>query len=473
MIALASRATNAALGVALGALVAVAVARRSNVAAKDAPLPELRTEIGEAGGAVARVDHEAWLSAFEAAGLPPPPNYDGVDAAPVRIALDAAAEWIRRRDGDALGRLGLVHLAFEHRAQAAECFAAAESLGAQRERWAYFLGAACHGLQWSDAALAAFERARALDPRQALTHARLGDLYLAAGRASDAIASFDTALRLQPGLSVAGCGRARAQLELGELDAALKSASTAAQRQPEDFAARRVLADVLSKLGRHEEAANAARAADALPKYLGWATSDPRLREAHAFAQVTSYVRAEVNEALRRQDWAGAIRHGEKLLRRRPADHAVQAMLASAFAAQSDFARAKAAIEAALRERPDSLDYRLTLAEVELASADFEAAERAAREALKLAPQQSRAHQVLGRVQFLSGRTSEGLATLEHAVRLAPDEVAARELLLEALHRAGQRERAETLVQESLRRAATADWARAQLEPKAPPGTQR
>jgi tetratricopeptide (TPR) repeat protein len=473
MNALASRATNTALGVALGALVAVAIARRSNVAAMDAPLPELRTELGEAGGAVARLDHEALLAAFEAAGLPPPPNYDGVDAAPVRIALEAAAEWIGRRDGDAVGRLGLVHLAFEHRAQAAECFAAAESLGAQRERWAYMLGAACHSLQWNDAALAAFERARALDPRQALTHARLGDLYLAAGRAPDAIASFDIALRLQPDLSVAGCGRARAQLELGSLDAALKSARTAAQSQPGDFAARRMLADVLSKLGRHDDAAQAARAADALPKYQGWATFDPRLREAQAFARVTSYVRAEANEALQRRDWAGAVRHGEALLRRRPTDHVVQAMLASAYAALPDLPRAKAAIEAALRERPDSLDYRLTLAEIELASADFAAAERAAQEALNVAPQLPRVHQVLGRVLFLSGRASEGLATLEHAVQLAPDEIAAREVLLEALLRAGQSERAQALVQESLRRAATADWARARLEPRAPPGTQR
>jgi tetratricopeptide (TPR) repeat protein len=467
------RATNAALAVALGALVAVAVARRTNVAAAELTLPEWRTESGEAGGTVARLDDEALCAAFERAGLPAPPSYDGVDSVPVRVALDAAADWMKRRDGDALGRLGMVHLAFEHRAHAAECFAAAEALGSQRERWAYLLGAACHSLQWNEAASAAFERARALDPRQALTHARLGDLHLSAGRARDAFARFDAALRLEPHLSVAGVGRARAQLELGDLDAALKSALGAVQSQPGDFAARRALADVLTKLGRHEEAARAARAADALPKYQGWSTVDPRLREAQAFARVTSYVRAEASEALRRQDWAAAVRHGETLLRRRPRDHEVQAMLASTYAALPDHPRAKAAIEAALHERPESIEYRVSLAEIELANGDSAAAELAARRALERAPDSARVHEVLGRAQFVAGRVSEGLESMERAVKLAPDSVEARGVLLEALLGAGQRERAEALVQESLRRAATADWARAQRQPKTPQGTQR
>lgn len=455
------------LALVLIAMVAAAIARRSRDSVRPVDAPEIKVEIDEFGGEIARVDRAAMVRAFEARKLPPPPNFDRVDVVPVRIALAAVERWSKLGDGDALGALGSVYLAFENRVEAAQCFAAAAELGTQRERWLYLLGAACHSLQWVDGAVNALEQARLLDPRQALTHARLGDLYASQSRLPDALASFDTALKLDPSLSIAATGRARALLEVGDLNQALKSATQAARAQPRDFAARRALAEVLTKLGRHDEATREARVADQLPRYQGWATFDERLSEAMLVARVTKHIGEQLERALSRNDFARATVLCDELVARTPRQPSYLATQASVEAAAGNLAKAQAAIARALELEPNNVRHLFSKAEIELASNAPLAALATSEQALAMQPSSSSAYEILGRALFLAGRRSEGVDRMLQAVEMDPDSIHHRDMLYESLALDGRADALEALLADARKREATRAWAEQRTKPRA------
>lgn len=461
-----------ALALAVLALTSWGYVRRSNHAPQPIALAELRVELDEFGGEIARLDDAVLRRAFADAGLPDPPPLDGVDAVVARNALAAAETWSQRADADALGELGSLFLALEHREHASEFLAAAAQLAPRREPWLYLLGATCQRLQWEDAALATLEQARALEPRHALTHARIGDLLLARGRTREALASFDAALVLQPELSVAATGKARAQLELGDLKGALAAALTAVRAQPRDFAARRVLADVLARGGRAAEAQREAQIADSLPKYQGWGTFDKRWQAAVARSGVLTQAASEINSAMAAGNLDYAFKRVEELRTRRPRDAAPLALLATLYANTGELGKARQAIEQALELRPDSVSYRITAGEIALASADLAAASAAVEAALAREPDSIDVLQLRGRVRFISGQREQGLADLRTVVRAAPNHPGHRSVLLEMLRRDGRAEQERALLEESLAIEATRSWAQSELAKSAAGGAK-
>mgnify|MGYP001463536628 CR=1 FL=1 len=460
---LASRWT--ALGCVLAALALASWghARRSASAARPFEPPELRIDIDDLGGELARVDGAAMRLAFERAGLPDPPKLDGVDAFVVRKALAAADRWARLRDGDALGELATVWLALDQHAEASECFAAAVELGAQRERWLYLLGAVCQRLQWNDAALDALQRARALDGRVAITHARLGELALSSGRAREAVESFEAALRLDNQLSVAAAGKARAHLELNELPAALAAAQAAVRAQPRDFAAHRVLADVLARTGQLEQSASEAQLAKSLPTYQGWGTFDARWREAIERSGVLNFAAVEINSALAAGDLAFAQRRIETLIKRRPRDPGPLALLATLQAQSKQLDKARATIERAIALRPNDARHHVSAGEIALSADDAPRALAAAEQALKCSPESSEALALRGRALFVSQRVDEGLSDLRAALHATPEDLRMREILLEMLELAGRAADARALLDESTQVPTARAWAQTQI----------
>lgn len=469
MKALSTRWFAPVLAVLVLAFVALGFARRTDSAPREFDPPALRVEIDELGGEIARFDESAMRRAFADAGLPDPPSLDGLDAVVVRNALAAAERWVERAEADGLGELGAVYLALERREHAAECFAAAARFAAQREPWLYLLGVTSQRLQWDQAALEALEQARALDARHALTHARLGELLLSRGRERDALASFDTALTLQPDLSVAATGKARAQLALGELKGALAAAQVAVRAQPRDFAARRVLADVLARGGLAAEAQREARIADSLPKYQGWGTFDKRWLAALGKSGVLSFAPSEINSAVAAGDFAFAFARVGELLARRPRDPAPLVLLATMYANTDQLAKAREAIEKAVAMKPDNVSYRISAGEIALANSDVAAAAAAVDAALAREPNSFAALQLRGRVRFVSGQREQGLADLRAVVDAAPTDVANRSMLLEMLRQDGREAQARAFLEEALALAATREWAQSEIA-KSPSG---
>ncbi len=461
---LTSRWTAIAVALAALALAAWGHTRRGPTAVQPFEPPELRVELDELGSEIARVDAKALRIAFERADLPDPPALDGIDAVVLRKALAAASRWSSARDGDALGELGTVWLALEQHAEASTCFAAALELGTQRERWSYLLGAVCQRLQWNEAALSALERARALDGRVAITHARIGELLLSSGRAREAVASFDAALKLDAKLSIAATGKARTHLELNELPAAQAAAQAAVRAQPRDFAAHRVLADALARAGQQAQAQTHAQLAQSLPSYQGWGTFDPRWKEAIERSGVLSFAAAEINSALGAGDFAFAQRRLEELVARRPRDTGALTLLATLFAQLGQHDKARSGIERALALRPEDAGLHVSAGDIALAANDVARALAAATAALKHAPQSSDALALRGRARFLAGERDAGLDDLRAVLRAMPEDLRTREMLLEMLDLAGRSSEAQALLEESARVPAARAWAQAQLE---------
>jgi hypothetical protein len=86
-----------------------------------------------------------------------------------------------------------------------------------------------------EAAFAAFERARTLQPNSPATHNNVGRMLQKIGRWSESIAAFDQAIALRPSYAQAHANRGASLLAKGEWEAALSALCTATEIRP-DFA---------------------------------------------------------------------------------------------------------------------------------------------------------------------------------------------------------------------------------------------
>jgi len=117
-----------------------------------------------------------------------------------------------------------------------------------------------------DAAQSAFDRARDLDSRDgsaypshvgnqiAVTHAKLGDLYLTAGRAKLAAEQYRAALHVRPRFQDVRTKLAETLMEAGELEAAREELAFVLEKDPDFTSARLRLGVVLHRMGRHDAA---------------------------------------------------------------------------------------------------------------------------------------------------------------------------------------------------------------------------
>ncbi len=118
-------------------------------------------------------------------------------------------------------------------------------------------------------AVAAFERAMALDPTvmNAERCRTYGDALRLCGRMGEAIVQFDKALKIEPRDRVARLGRAYALLSSGRADEAVTAFRSVLGLDPEDVPARSGLARALHAAGREKEAITAYQ--DALERAPG------------------------------------------------------------------------------------------------------------------------------------------------------------------------------------------------------------
>ena len=133
--------------------------------------------------------------------------------------------------------------------------------------WA--LGISCWGLLKYDEALAALERAVALNPNFSLAYGSLGTLLGILGRSEEAIANQEIAIRsnpLDPSIFFRFSGLAMAHYMAGRFEAAIEWAERAIHRMPRWYFAHFVLVASYEALDRQEDTANAVKSCqDILP----------------------------------------------------------------------------------------------------------------------------------------------------------------------------------------------------------------
>ena len=234
------------------------------------------------------------------------------------------------------------------------------------------------------AAVAAFERSVALQPRQAIAHALLGSAYLAAGRAEDALGPLTRAVEIDPQLFIAQQNLGLARLQTGNPAEAAQALEAALEMEPGNASVQMMLGRALTLASRPEEAISHLRVVvEEQPetllahRYLGAALlAAGRYEEALPVLSVAAAARpddveleldfARAYHGLGQQDEAVAVL--ESIVDRDPSRAEAWTLLGSILATQTESAdaqvRAAKALDRALELRPGDMRASLELTSI-------------------------------------------------------------------------------------------------------------
>jgi superkiller protein 3 len=236
-----------------------------------------------------------------------------------------------------------------------------------------------------DAAIAAFGRAVAMQPRQSIAHAMLGSALLAAQRAEEALEPLGRAAEIDPESFIAQQNLGLALLSVGRPGEAVQALEIALELEPDNLSVQRMLGRALTLAGRAEEASPILRVvAEGDPddflaqRYLGSAllatghyseavdafTAAARMRPEDLDLQV-ELARAHLALGERR---AEAIALLKTIVDRQPVNYDAWVLLGVSLAAQTDSADAQVdgakALQRALELKPGDTRASLGLASI-------------------------------------------------------------------------------------------------------------
>jgi tetratricopeptide (TPR) repeat protein len=193
----------------------------------------------------------------------PVPRHD--DPAVYEAYVAARADVLEQpRSAAAWGKLGMTLVANRDHVAALEYLAQAEQLDPDDYRWPYLQAVVLQQAR-ADAALAKARRAKLLAPRLLDVHVLAGEFELAGGNVDQAAAAFEQALRLDPDQPHALLGKARCQLQAQKLEESHALLQRLQSNGAVAKAANALLAEVLHRLGRSDEAQAPYRLAQRLP----------------------------------------------------------------------------------------------------------------------------------------------------------------------------------------------------------------
>jgi tetratricopeptide (TPR) repeat protein len=334
---------------------------------------------------------------------PPGVNPTGIDPL-IAAAIERERAAVREapRSAAAWGRLGMILMVHDFRAQADVCLAQAECLDPTEPRWPYYqaLGALLAGD--AKTAYPKLERAIALcgnvfdAPR-----VRLAELLVSENRLDEAEEQFRRLLQTDPRHPRAQLGLARVAYQRGDLRGSLGYLSAAQRSEWTQKAALLLQAEIHQRLGNPAAAAEAQRKAATLPDDPFW--PDP------------------LNEEIT------ALRTGKHAWRGR----------ADRLALDGRNADAVALLQQTRRVYPDADDVWLQLGQLYLKMRDGRAAEQALRRATELAPRQHLNVYYLGVAQIVLGNLQGAAACFRKAVELKPDYAPAHHNLGKCLSETG------------------------------------
>ena len=270
---------------------------------------------------LARSENTPASSALPAVALPDLTSVSGPVHTQIRTKYDAlnAGATSSASDADRAHRfaeLGHVLLAATFFDEAVLCYRHAEALQPSEATWPYLRGHASLRKGDREDAASAFERTLILKPDYLPARVWLGDVDLDLGRADAARAAYAAALAREPASAAALFGAGRAALASRAYDEAIDRMEHALRVDP--------LASVIHyPLAMAYRGAGHTDKADALLQKRGNAAPelpDPMLQSASVVLDSAVSYEGIGMQAIRRQDWAGAIQAFKRGLEVAPGD---------------------------------------------------------------------------------------------------------------------------------------------------------
>lgn len=381
---------------------------------------------------------------------PPPPvvdttGFDPVIAAAIAAAREAAVT--QPASPEVRGRLGMVLLAHDVNAPAAESFAQASTLAPQDRRWPYLLALA--QLPNNPAAAATnFDRATRLFPADDIVaRLRLADTLVTLDRMQEAETHYRAVLQIQTNCTRARLGLGRISNARGSHSEAVEFLEGAIQDPSTRKAAHRLLVVAYQRLGRTTDSERLAKALAELPNDLPF--QDPYLAEVQL---------CETGEAAWTEcgdDWikAGRAAEAAALLEKTVqtytnADRAMF-LLGRARFRLGDSAGAEAILQRSVKLAPQSVEAHVQLGVVQLARGDPKAAQRSFRAAIEAKPNIPEAWFNLG-LSLGNEDHAEALKAFQEAIRLKPNFAQAYLAMALVLRADGQKDAADAALQHAL-----------------------
>ncbi len=313
--------------------------------------------------------------------------------------------------------LGHVLLAATFFDEAVLCYRHAEALQPSEATWPYLRGHASLRKGDREDAASAFERTLALKPDYLPARVWLGDVDLDLGRADAARTAYAAALARDPESAAALFGAGRAALASRAYDEAIERMEHALRVDPLASVVHYPLAMAYRGAGRPDKA-------DALVQKRGNAAPelpDPLLQGATVVLDSAVSYEGIGMQAIRRQDWPGAIQAFRRGLEVAPADPSLRYWMASAMIAAGDAAGAEREFQAIARAQPDFAKAHFSLGAIFDQQNKPADALREYQAAVRYAPNLSDARLRLAFSLRRAGQLPEAAAQFEEAVRLDPN----------------------------------------------------
>ena len=364
----------------------------------------------------------------------PTDGFDPVIAAAIAHAREAVLG--SPRSAEARGRMGMVLLAHEIRAQASECFAQASVFAPREPRWPYFLSLA----QLIDNPMAAatnLTRAVRLFPeREVAPRLRLADTLLSLGLLEEAEAHYRQVWQRDPNSAAAGLGLARVANARDRPAQALDFLAAATQHPSTRKAAHRLLLTLNQRLGRTNQIEELARTLAQLPNDKPM--PDPIFAEVEKLATGERVWVDLADEWIRTGRVAEAARLLEKTVETYPKSDRAMFFLGRARLRLGDAAGAEAILLRAVAMAPASVQAQMQLGVVRLSRGRAREAQPCFRAAIQTKPNFGEAWFNLGLSLGGDPNSAECIAAFREAIRLKPNLVEAYLGLAVALRAAGQ-----------------------------------
>ena len=288
----------------------------------------------------------------------------------------------------------------------------------------------------ANAAVTAFERAVALQPRQAIAHALLGSALLAAERAEEALEPLGRALELDPELFIAQQNLGLARLQTGRPSEAAQALEAALEIEPGNPTLQIMLGRALMLADRPEEAVTHLQA----------------VAEGHADSFLAHrYLGSALLASGRYQEALTSLATADRM---RPEDVELQLDLARAHHGLGERDEAVALVENVVELEPSRADAWTLLGcilatQTDSADAQVSAA-KALERALELRPGDTRASMELASIYYRFRLHDDAVAVLDSVIASPSEEVALELARFRHLQRLDQYERASRAAERAI-----------------------
>jgi tetratricopeptide (TPR) repeat protein len=270
----------------------------------------------------------------------------------------------------------------------------------------YLLGAILNLAGRNDEAIAAYQRAIQLDPKDAYSHNGLGNVYSDLGNYDEAIAAYQRAIELgrlnDHELAVVHNGLGNVYRALGNYDEAIAAYQRAIQLDPKYASPHNGLGNVYSDLGNYDEAIAAYQRAIQL---------DPKFAYPHNGL-------GNVYRALGNYD--DAIAAYQRAIQLDPKFAYPHNGLGNVYYALGNYDEAIAAYQRAVQLDPKFAYPHNGLGNVYYRLGNYDEAIAAYQRAIQLDPKYAAPHNGLGNVYYRLGNYDEAIAAYQRAIQLDP-----------------------------------------------------